>query len=398
MDSGRPGKRGNATHGYKDEQDTSDQQGGTRPRGRPPGSKNKPKDVDKDFEQLSLGKIPPLPPSDPSSKASLPSGQSKKSSSPGKGSLSPGKKLGKQMDQIVPQEAVVIQMLGTFDPPVLLRSPQSLREDGIPIPEAVLTLYNTLRHANTPRKSKEPPQPDEYLSKGLSPWPDDQIVYLKYKGSETSPIEPIELRPVLSKKLMIDESVESSEKSDQENSILLTRYVDWMLALSPNNRELDLIDEAYQYQSHYGRSLNQTIGPVASCPIFLDIEIKKTHTVRDSRIQLAIWETAAIKKRKVHGWSTSFPIPAITVNGHDWTLYIFYELNNGKVVMMGPVKMGSTRDLQEAWRLLRMLWTLVQWGINDYRKDFFEKEILGWAKRVVSGRRSEGSRRHDLGV
>lgn len=245
-----------------------------------------------------------------------------------------------------------------------------------------------------------------------------QFLNLSHRGSETSPIEPIELRPVLSKKLMIDESVESSEKSDQENSILLTRYVDWMLALSPNNRELDLIDEAYQYQSHYGRSLNQTIGPVASCPIFLDIEIKKTHTVRDSRIQLAIWETAAIKKRKVHGWSTSFPIPAITVNGHDWTLYIFYELNNGKVVssisrpfalqqnveychkqvMMGPVKMGSTRDLQEAWRLLRMLWTLVQWGINDYRKDFFEKEILGWAKRVVSGRRSEGSRRHDLGV
>lgn len=157
MDSGRPGKRGNATHGYKDEQDTSDQQGGTRPRGRPPGSKNKPKDVDKDFEQLSLGKIPPLPPSDPSSKASLPSGQSKKSSSPGKGSLSPGKKLGKQMDQIVPQEAVVIQMLGTFDPPVLLRSPQSLREDGIPIPEAVLTLYNTLRRiplGNIPKKAE----------------------------------------------------------------------------------------------------------------------------------------------------------------------------------------------------------------------------------------------------
>ncbi|KAL9044779.1 MAG: hypothetical protein Q9214_002108, partial [Letrouitia sp. 1 TL-2023] len=455
MDFGSPNKRGNTAHGHKDEQGPFGQQEAPRPRGRPPGSKNKPKDVDKGLEQLSLGEIPTILPSDPSSKASLPSGQSKKSSSPRKGSLSPAKRLGKQIDQTFSQDAVVLTMLEDCDPPVLLRSPQELRESGIPIPKAVLTLYNTLmdipsgvtipkiaqasfcsrlNHADTPRKSKEAPRLYEYLSEESSPWSDNEIKILKlfvdhmlrqaqwneansvherqwghlaiqsvdafsiwpvgssYRSIniETSPIEPIELRPILSKKEIIDESIDSDKNSGQEDSILLSRYVDWLLALTLDHSELRLIHKAYQYHTLWSRSLNQTVGPTANCPIFLDIEVKKTHTVRDSRIQLAIWETAAIKKRKLHGWSTSFPIPAITVDGHQWTLYIFYELSNEEVIMMGPINVGSTRDRQEAWRLLRMLWALIQWGIGDYRKDFFEKDILGWAKRVVSGPRPEG--------
>ncbi|KAL9607603.1 MAG: hypothetical protein Q9167_007498 [Letrouitia subvulpina] len=448
MESGGSNKKENTTREHGAEQGRVGQQGGqARPRGRPPGSKNKPKDVDKGLEQLSLGEIPSLPPSDPSSKPSWHSSQSKKSSSPGKGSSSPGKRHGKQMDQTFSQDAVVVMMLETCNPPVLLRSPQRLRASGIPIPKTVLTLYNTLMDipsgvtipekaqplyiadADTPRKSREAPRSYEYLSEESSPWSDNQILHLKcfvdhilrqaewndannvherqwghlaiqsvdafltwpvglLYGSvnvETSPIEPIELRPMLSKKEMISESIEPSEKSGQEDSVLLSRFVDWLLALALDDSELELICKAYQYQNLWGRSLNQTVGPTANCPIFLDIEVKKTHTVRDSRIQLAIWETAAIKKRKLQGWSTSFPIPAITVDGHQWTLYIFYEISNEKIIMMGPLNIGSTRDRQEAWRLLRILWALIQWGIGDYRKNFFEKDVLGWAERVVSG-------------
>ena len=124
----------------------------------------------------------------------------------------------------------------------------------------------------------------------------------------------------------------SEGKSETGEGLLLSRVIDWTLALVPTDSERNLIDEAFRYEDLWKRSLNQSCGPYSDCPMFTDIEIKKLLSDRDSRLQIAIWACGGYNKRKLHDWDTGFPMPALTVDGHQWELYIFWGTTENKVV------------------------------------------------------------------
>ncbi len=60
-------------------------------------------------------------------------------------------------------------------------------------------------------------------------------------------------------------------------------------------------------------------------PMFLNVEIKKQHVAADPLVQLAVWIAAEFKKRMIEGYSRSMPVVAVTIEGHNWQLYVAYE-------------------------------------------------------------------------
>lgn len=97
------------------------------------------------------------------------------------------------------------------------------------------------------------------------------------------------------------------------------------MALNLSWDEEELINEVYNTLRPGERSLNQSLSYICSCPLFADIELKKEQASRDPEVQLALWKAAASLKRRHHGWDSSLPMPGITVNGHIWNFYIFFE-------------------------------------------------------------------------
>ena len=52
--------------------------------------------------------------------------------------------------------------------------------------------------------------------------------------------------------------------------------------------------------------------------------------------------------------------------------------------MLGPIALGSTLDLLQAWTLLHNLDQLANWGATEYSK-WFQDEIIGSCKMAVGG-------------
>ena len=111
----------------------------------------------------------------------------------------------------------------------------------------------------------------------------------------------------------------------EESSQTVGMMVDWCLALNLDDEDEDLVKEAFAGLKSGEQSLNQSPSYIHMCPLFLDIEIKKTQSNRDPEVQLAIWASSALRRRLHHGWDTSMPMPAIAVNGHLWDYFIFFE-------------------------------------------------------------------------
>ncbi|KAI4157012.1 MAG: hypothetical protein LQ342_008549 [Letrouitia transgressa] len=147
MDKGKsPMKEG----GLYQEQTTS---GGAKRRGRPPGSKNKPKADDAglqdDMARLMMNKPDLAPSMRQSQEPSSPTQRTRTTSS--------GKSRGKQMDQPVSLDQMVVDMLKNFKPPVLLRTVQEILEARVRIPHSVLnlrTLVKTVPPMATPEELK----------------------------------------------------------------------------------------------------------------------------------------------------------------------------------------------------------------------------------------------------
>lgn len=110
-----------------------------------------------------------------------------------------------------------------------------------------------------------------------------------------------------------------------------TRMVDYSLGLFLEEEICDVISKAFKNMGDYEQSLNQSMSYILHTPLLLDLELKKTNQARDPQVQLAIWLAAAYMKRKHHEWDTSFPMPGLVVNGHDWKFYIAFERENGLV-------------------------------------------------------------------
>ena len=107
--------------------------------------------------------------------------------------------------------------------------------------------------------------------------------------------------------------------------------VDWCLAMNIDAKEKKLIKQAFAKTFDHASSLNQTFSYMKHYPLILDIEIKKVLQPRDPQVQLAIWASAALLKKRLMGWDTSLPMPAVAVNGHSWDFYIFFEMDQDLV-------------------------------------------------------------------
>lgn len=86
------------------------------------------------------------------------------------------------------------------------------------------------------------------------------------------------------------------------------------------------------------------------------------------------------------------PMPAISINGHQWYYYIFFE-SKGNLVwdypyenpsltdtficqfMLGAYPIGTTFDVNGTWRILYHLDVFIEWGRTHYRK-WFEENVL----------------------
>lgn len=127
------------------------------------------------------------------------------------------------------------------------------------------------------------------------------------------------------------ESVSTRTSTLGEATQSMARMVDWSIGLDLAEDAMDAVHSAFTMVRHNEASLNQSLSFIRFCPLFLDIEIKKSQSNRNPEVQLAIWAAAALKKRQLHRWDTAMPMPAIAVNGHIWTYYLFYE-SQGELV------------------------------------------------------------------
>lgn len=161
--------------------------------------------------------------------------------------------------------------------------------------------------------------------------------------SENCSIEPVECRPTMPNgdKLDCDAPSESpvAKQTDTtkdtdastETGQTISKMIDLCLSLVLDEEELDIIADGFKTMRYNERSLNQSLGYIVHCALFLDIEIKKSLQNRNPEVQLAIWAAGALLKKQLHKWDTSMPMPAIAVSGHTWTYYLFFECSGNLV-------------------------------------------------------------------
>ena len=119
-------------------------------------------------------------------------------------------------------------------------------------------------------------------------------------------------------------SLDSRTVTTDEGFQTVGRMVDWCLTLELNDEDEEIIDRGFATMQGGEQSLNQSLSWIHKFPIFLDIEIKKSQSNRAPEVQLAIWAASALRKRQHHGWDISIAMPAIAVDGHMWTYWIFF--------------------------------------------------------------------------
>ena len=120
-------------------------------------------------------------------------------------------------------------------------------------------------------------------------------------------------------------------RTTTEDGETVGKMVDYGLTVPLSIEEEDIISAGFATLRHSEQSLNQSLSYISDCPLFLSIELKKTQSNRDPQVQLAIWALAGLRKIQHHGWDTSMPMPAISIHGHQWYYYIFFETNGNLV-------------------------------------------------------------------
>ena len=157
-------------------------------------------------------------------------------------------------------------------------------------------------------------------------------VLLTQTHSENCDIQPLEMRPKRPSphgRIPINCDAETETAAGdgkiETPSDNVGRMVDWCLGLKINRNDEQVIDKAFSKSRDYESSLNQTFSYIRDHPLILDIEIEIPLQPRDPRVQLAVWASSALIKKRYMGWDTSLPMPAVAVNGHSWDYYIFFE-------------------------------------------------------------------------
>ncbi|KAL8735803.1 MAG: hypothetical protein Q9166_000667 [cf. Caloplaca sp. 2 TL-2023] len=194
---------------------------------------------------------------------------------------------------------------------------------------------------------------------------------------EDSMIEPVELRIRTQDGPPLIADEQSSQVGSTVSDSLgrpISRMVDWSVAIDLDEKDADTIHDGNIALPEGLRSLNQSKSSIKFYPIFLDIELKRTFSDRDPKVQLAIWACGALLKKRWHGWSTKLPMPGITVTGPNWDYFLFFEIE-GDLIMIGPYYMGSTKDLRGIWQIANRLQILIEWGKKEYR-EWFDDTVL----------------------
>lgn len=109
--------------------------------------------------------------------------------------------------------------------------------------------------------------------------------------------------------------------------------IDYAFGLELSWSDEDTIHHAFKNLPDNAKSLNQALSYQDTVPMFLDIELKKQYTDRAPEVQLAIWQAAGFKKRRMHKWA-DMPMPGITINGHEWHFFITFPI--GKDALVSP--------------------------------------------------------------
>lgn len=111
------------------------------------------------------------------------------------------------------------------------------------------------------------------------------------------------------------------------------------------------------------RSINQCLDPVLIYkPIFTYLEVKKTNQSPDPTVQLAIWIAAGFNKNKEAGYDMMLPMPAISVIGDQWYLWVAFW-NDGEIVVLRPTSVGTMLTDLDTYQILATLASIGQWGI-----------------------------------
>ena len=148
---------------------------------------------------------------------------------------------------------------------------------------------------------------------------------------ENCAITPVN-RPIAKNGLPVPYETESvgglTTTSNGEQGLTMARMIDWCLGFVVSWQDHAILSKVYGsgFLQHDDCSLNQSGAFIKQWSLFVDFEIKKVLSNRDPLVQLAIWNSAALIKKQRHEWDTSFPVPAIAVNGSSWDLYLFYEM------------------------------------------------------------------------
>lgn len=150
---------------------------------------------------------------------------------------------------------------------------------------------------------------------------------------ERCSISPIEFRPHRPGEvtLLDDATLSTGTGTQVQDPDRMSRMIDWSIALQLDFESDDILSDAYSKLSDYEHSVNQSMSYIRNYPLCVDIEVKKSSSARDPEVQLAIWASAALLKKRHHSWDASLPMPAIAVDGFDWTYFLFFELNKDLV-------------------------------------------------------------------
>lgn len=111
----------------------------------------------------------------------------------------------------------------------------------------------------------------------------------------------------------------------------ISKMIDWSLVLDLDPKDEEKIDAAFSKLNVHERSLNQSLSYIKRSPLVIDLEIKKQQPGNSPEVHIAIWASSALKKKRWHGWDTSLPMPAITVEGHRWDWYLLMAAGKGLV-------------------------------------------------------------------
>lgn len=183
----------------------------------------------------------------------------------------------------------------------------------------------------------------------------------------------------------------------------LDKRIDYAIGLSLSPSTLEILQNA-TYNTTI-KSINQTSTFCNFIPMFVNIEVKRRHVVKDPAIQLGSWIAAEFRKRLIEGWtdikkngSLGSPVFAIEIEADAWILYIVgAQLTHPKVrkpsnlgkqkvevkateqdfkmCFFGPIRLGSTYCLDDTKRLVENLCDICQWGQTEYKK-WWEETIL----------------------